>query len=618
MRRLPAPDLETDEGTLRSRAFDDIYYSPDDGLAETKHVFIDGNDLSSRLSAHPAGQPFVIGELGFGTGLNVLAACACHDDVGHGPLHIWTVEGFPLSKEDFSKTQTAIGERWPELTPWTERLSRAYPDPTPGQTQITLGAGITLTLAFGEVEESLQQADFRSDAWFLDGFAPSKNPQMWSRAVMADVARLTKPGGTAATFSVASGVRGVLEEAGFSWAKAPGFGRKKHMLRASLERPSTNTRVLPWFQQPAARSGVGVAIIGAGIAGASVAHALLGQGVTPTIFGTGGREGAASSNPGGLIMPRLDADDTPPARFYRDAFLYAAKLYRDIGDDVFSPCGGSLALEDERAAKLAEIGLWPDGYLAQSEGRMIVEAAGLLFPRQAADQLMAGAEFIEQRAASLDQDETWFIIDGDGARHGPFSSVVLATGAAQDLWPEAPITPSLGQLDIFSGAPPKTIITDGHYVAPYKDQVLTGATYARLEGRSVETTTENTDSNRQAAAALLGRDPGESVLSRAALRATTPDRHPIAGPLYDVQAAIRAYEGLATGKKGDYPPAPYREGLFALTGLGSRGLVTAPLLGVHVAAQITGGVSPLTNDIAAMVHPGRFLVRDIKRGKISL
>ncbi len=617
MTRLPAPDLETDEGTLRSVSFDDIYYSPDDGLAETQHVFIDGNALPSRLNAHPKGQPFVIGELGFGTGLNVLAACASHEQFGHGPLHIWTVEGFPLSKTDFAATQTAIGKRWPELAPWTERLSDAYPDPVPGQTQITLNEGITLTIAFGEVETCLQQADFQADAWFLDGFAPSKNPQMWSQPVMNDVARLTQPGGTAATFSVASGVRSVLEEAGFSWEKAPGFGRKKHMLRAELDKPPANTRVLPWFRQPSLRSQDGVAIIGAGIAGASIARALLIQGFTPTIFGTGSRDTAASSNPAGLIMPRLDADDTPAARFYRDAFLDAVKLYRQLGEDVFSPCGGSLAIDTNRAAQIDEIGLWPDGYLAQDEGRLFVEAAGVLFPRLAADHLMGAAECIESRAVTLEQGDNWLVIDSDGTRHGPFSTVVLTTGAAQDLWPEAPIAPSLGQLDVFSGNPPPSVVTDGHYVAPYQDQVLTGATYARFEGGSVETTDENTDSNRQEATALLGRAPGEHVSSRAALRATTPDRHPIAGPLYDVNAAILAYEGLATGKKGDYPPAPYRDGLFALTGLGSRGLVTAPLLGAHIAALITGGVSPLTNDIAALVHPGRFLIRDIKRGKIS-
>ncbi|MEM6746473.1 MAG: FAD-dependent 5-carboxymethylaminomethyl-2-thiouridine(34) oxidoreductase MnmC [Pseudomonadota bacterium] len=608
----------TDQGTLRSLTFDDIYYSPDDGLAETEYVFISGNDLPRRLADHDSGRPFVIGELGFGTGLNVLAACKCHEAFGRGPLNIWTVEGFPLSRTAFAEVQAQIAIRWPGLKPWAERLVDTYPEPVPGQTQVVLSRGITLTIAFGPVRESLNTTDIEADAWFLDGFAPSRNPEMWSEDVMHAVARLTRKAGTAATFSVASGVRAALETAGFSWRKSPGFGRKKHMLRAELTAAKSKQNRAPWYARPAAAPQGKVAIIGAGIAGASVARALESQGVQPVIFGVGSRDEAASSNPAGLVMPRLDAGDTPAARFYRDAFLYAAATYRALEGRSFTPCDGSLAMEPDRADRIEATRLWPDGLLSSADGKVHVRQAGMLEPRAAADAMMSNAILVEESVGALEHDSGWFITTrDDDQRHGPFSAVALATGAAQELWPGAPIAPSLGQVDVFAGDPPPSIITDGHYVAPYGEHVLTGATYARFDGGTVATSPDNTEHNRDASTQLLGRDPGRHLASRASLRATTPDRHPIAGPLYDEAEAITAYAGLRTGLKQDYPSAPYQNGLYALTGLGSRGLVTAPILGAHVTAEITGGVSPLTSDVAAMVHPGRFLIRDLKRGKIN-
>ncbi|MEM7741089.1 MAG: FAD-dependent 5-carboxymethylaminomethyl-2-thiouridine(34) oxidoreductase MnmC [Pseudomonadota bacterium] len=619
MTRLPEPDLEADRGTLRSRDFDDIYYSPDDGLSETEHVFINGNDLKKRLGQQETDRPFVIGELGFGTGLNVLAACRCFEKNGHGSLNLWSVEGFPLSQKALAEALSSIAERWPAIAPWAEQLAAVYPNPAPGQTQVSLGPRITLTLAFGDVRECLINADFRANAWFLDGFAPSRNPAMWADDVIGQVGRLTKSGGTAATFSVASGVRDALQKAGFAWEKAPGFGRKKHMLRARLEKKMTRSPEAPWYARPTpCRSGE-IAIIGAGIAGAAVAYSLFRKGRRSTVFGAGSRHKAASSNPAGLIMPRLDADDTPAARFYRDAFLEAVKTYSSLRRKAFTPCGGSTTAERSRFVQIQNLGLWPDGLMSWDGDRVWISQAGTLDPSCAVDDLLARVSLIEKDACRITQtDGGWMVQTAGETNHpGPFAAIVLATGAIQDLWPDAPITPSLGQLDVFDGAPPACIMTDGHYVAPLGSKVLAGATYAPFQGGPVAPTHDNSEANRRAARSLLGFEPGASVASRAALRATTPDRHPIVGPLYDKEAAINAYQGLSKGRKMDYPPAPYQAGLYAFTGLGSRGLVTAPLLGAHLAAMITDHVSPLPSDIAALVHPGRFLIRDLKRGKIS-
>ncbi|MEM1410170.1 MAG: FAD-dependent 5-carboxymethylaminomethyl-2-thiouridine(34) oxidoreductase MnmC, partial [Pseudomonadota bacterium] len=607
------------------------------GLAESRFVFVDGSRLSQRFLEPRHGRPFVIGELGFGTGLNFLAAWAEWEACGAtAPLHFWSCEAFPLPPSIFSAEMQRIGERWPELARYAEALGAAYPPPCPGTAQRPIAEGVVLTLAYGDVGASLKAARFRADAWFLDGFAPSANPQMWTAAVMDEVAARSQPGATIATFTVAGHVREALSQAGFFWRKAPGFGRKKHRLEGELERAATNsaTDKHPWFSapEPLRRDSTakdpattGVAVIGAGIAGAHVAAMLDAAEWPVTILDQGGAASGASGNPAGLIMPRVDGDGTPAAYFYRDAFLLASKLYRDLRPDIFDPCGGSLAEAEAKACKALELGLWPEGQLipsAEGSGDIFVPAAGVLKPKRAIAQLLEGLPLLSGNVSGVSSAGDGHLLTLEsGETIGPFSAVVFACGADPALLPDLPINPSLGQLDIFAGAVPEHVITDGHYIAPLGDQLMSGATYTPYQaGEPVAPAEQHSAANREAADRLLSKaglaPAGDGVASRAALRATTPDRHPIAGPLYDRATALQAYRGLAKGLRQDYPPAPYQNGLYTLCGLGSRGLVTAPILASHIVAQITGGVSPLTGDGAALVHPGRFLIRAIKRRQV--
>lgn len=617
MTRLPLPALESDGLTIRSKSFGDIYYSPDDGLAETQHVFINGNDLLRRFQSAPSDTPFIVGELGFGTGLNILATWLAWDQSdSKAPLQFWSCEGFPLPSSAFTEYLARIGDIWPSLAPYAGRLATMYPEPVAGTVQRDLAPGVSLTLAFGPVLEGLAGALFRADAWFLDGFAPSSNPDMWSADVMSAVARRSKPGATAATFTVAGAVRANLTAAGFDWEKTPGYGRKKHMLRAKIETPPATERAKPWFAIPRAVPGQGTAVIGGGIAGASTARALTDLGQETTLFSAGGLASGASGNPAGLVMPRLDADDGPAARFYRDAYLFAQQTYCTLGAEVFDPCGGSLAMDVRKQETLSAVGLWPSSQLERGSTMLTIPGAGVLRPALAVRKLADGLRVQQCRILSITRghDGCWLASDR-GNPFGPFANVVLCGGADKALIDGLPIKPSLGQVDVFAGPAVDAIRTDGAYIAPLGGALVAGATYAPYTDGEIQPSNENTDSNRRAAASLVNQDLGAPVERRAALRATTPDRHPVAGPVLDEAAAALAYEGLAQGRREDYPSAPYQEGLFTLTGLGSRGLVTAPLLANHVAALITSGVSPLTEDIAEMVHPARFLIRNIKRGQ---
>ncbi len=210
-----------------SRRFDDPYYSLDDGLAETRHVFLAGNGLPARFR-----DGFHVAELGFGTGLNLLATLAAwRAQALPGRLHFTTFEAHPLSGPDMLRAQAGFGELAPiaaELAPFWQAKAR----------RITL-PDLCFTLIEGDARLSLPGWPGRADAWFLDGFSPAKNPQLWEPALMQAVADHTAPGGTAATYSAAGAVRRALDAAGFVTARQPGYGRKRHMTVAHLGRLQT-------------------------------------------------------------------------------------------------------------------------------------------------------------------------------------------------------------------------------------------------------------------------------------------------------------------------------------------------------------------------------------------
>ena len=201
--------------------FDDPYFSLQDGVAETGHVFLAGNDLPARLA-----PGFHIAELGFGTGLNMLCAWAAWEQSGQTtPLRFTSFEAYPMAVADMAKALAAF----PDLAPWRDRFLRVW-----------TGHGgcdfdtLQLQVITGDARDTLPGWQGRADAWFLDGFSPAKNPELWGEDLMAEVAKHTVPYGTSATYTAAGFVRRGLEGAGFTVTRVPGFGRKRHMTRAVL------------------------------------------------------------------------------------------------------------------------------------------------------------------------------------------------------------------------------------------------------------------------------------------------------------------------------------------------------------------------------------------------
>jgi len=301
------------DGALYSDRFDDIYHSVAGGIEEARHVFIGGNKLPNRWEE---GGRFTIVETGFGCGLNFLATWnELNQSNSNVRLDYVSVEKHPFSRESLAQ----VLEAWPQFDSLTRKLLDVYPPLAPGFHRLHPGRGVTLTLLFGDALEQLRELDAYADAFFLDGFAPSRNPAMWSDALFREIGRLAAPGATAATYSVAAKVKHGLAEVGFDVEKRTGFAHKREMLVA---------------QFPGARRAVArqrkVIVVGAGVAGASCALSLARHGIEVDLLERASHPGVVtSSNPAALVRPFLTLDNGARSRFSWAAYAYAVRCYRE-------------------------------------------------------------------------------------------------------------------------------------------------------------------------------------------------------------------------------------------------------------------------------------------------
>jgi len=583
-------------GTPRSPRFDDVYYSSAGGLAEARCVFLGGCGLPDAWAGRPR---FVVGELGFGTGLNVLALIDLwrRTRESDAQLHIFSVEAFPMPASDAGRALAP----WPELAGLAEALLARWPRRARGFHRLEFaGLGVTIDLAVMDAAEALAAWTGQADAWFLDGFSPARNPRMWTQDVLAGVARGSGPAARIATFTVAGAVRRELEAQGFQVEKKPGFAAKRERLEGQL------TTVAPPRRPGAAPR---VAIVGAGIAGASLARAFLALGVQPLVIEAHAPGAGASGNPAALVMPRLDAGGGPIGAFYAQALARAADLYDQMPLAVIAR--GALQTEAEpkdagRFDRIAQSDLFEPGAVERLTPAALSArlgwpaAAGGLFLRDARVAepatiidawLQETARVIAAVAAVEPAGGGWRLIDPDGGEIARADIVCLACGpGAAPLAAQAPLSPLRGQVSLAIVAPPPAVIGAG-YAIPTRDGLLFGATHDR-DDRGCDVRDQDHRRNLELLGSIL---PGLAakldtieLAGRAGVRAVTPDFLPLAGPLE-------------------------ARGLFILSGLGSRGFCAAPLLGDHVAALALGAPSPLPAALAGIVHPGRFAMRRNRR-----
>lgn len=628
-----------DRGTPASDRFGDVYYSREDGLAESRHTFLAGNGLPDAWAgkAH-----FVIGETGFGTGLNFLATWKAWRETASpdAVLHYLAVEGYPLSRRRLGQCLAP----WDELAAFSEPLLKAYPPVHDGFHRVWFDQGrVALTLLIGEAREALAEAEARVDAWFLDGFAPARNPEMWSPEVFTEIARLSAPGASLATFTVAHAVRQDLSMAGFTLEKRPGFGRKREMLTGRFTGPSPNSRIPPWYRPPppASRSAA-TAIIGAGIAGCAVARALHRRGITPLLIDRRDHVAAETSgNPTALVSPRIERGDGEAALFHDRAYRMAVAAVEASGLPWHSR--GAIRIDGEKEIPSR---LWSGAVTrlgpteASARAGIGLDQAALWFPEAALIDPAAFCEHLskgtEKRfntaVATLEQrDEGWRILDQGGAALADSETIIVAAGGGSGSFRPLswlPLRPVLGQLSQVparerSRALASTLIWGGYLTPAIGGAHVLGATHERGShdpNRWPWPVTEEAHQRNFREAPpmvqrLFGASEAEGWTGRAALRCSLPDHLPAAGPVAQADAFLEQFARLRHGPRGAFPTAArHYPGLYVLTGLGGRGVTTAVLAAELLVCQILGEPWPIERRVALALAPSRFLFRQARHG----
>jgi tRNA 5-methylaminomethyl-2-thiouridine biosynthesis bifunctional protein len=582
----------------------DVYFSGD-GLSEKRVVFLAGCGLPEAFAGRDL---FVIGELGFGTGLTFLAAWDLwrrfrpHPDAR---LVFVSCEAAPMSAADAARAHRL----WPELADLSAQLLQRWPVRAAGVQRIAFGDGVSLILHIGDAAACLADMDARIDAWFLDGFAPAKNPAMWTPEIFAHIARLSAPGARAATYTVAGDVRRGLEAVGFGVAKVPGHGRKKERLEARMPAVARTPDQPP-------RS---ILIIGAGIAGATAARAVLDRGARAIVLDAGGAPGAgASGNPLALVMPRLDAADGPAARGLIEAWLLARRVYRALGPEAVQTLDvRHLPRGEAERARFARLLADPplDADILASldpndpSAGLLHRGALAIRPDAALPALLADADLrVDSRVISIrDTPDAAAAQLTTGEEIAADAVIVCAAmGARAIAGLAAPdLAARLGQIETAPLDVPRAAVADGGYVVSAHGRLVFGATFeAAPDGPPAIT-----DAARAANLAVLARlrpdiDPAAlSLASRAAIRAATPDRLPFAG----------APPVLSTNEKAPAEqPAPSGR-VRLIGGLGSRGYLWAPLLAELVVSSLFGEPAPAERSVVAALDPDRFRRRALRK-----
>jgi len=645
-----------DQGRPHSRVFDDVYFSDKSDLEETRYVFLEQNRLQERFAALPEAGRLVIGETGFGTGLNFLCAWQLFEQhaVAGARLHFVSVEKYPLSHADLQRALAL----WPELQLFAEQLLKQYIAIHQGFQRLVLDNGrVTLTLLIGDALEQLPQLDAQVDAWFLDGFAPAKNPDMWTAELFAELARLAAPGSTISTFTSTGWVRRLINAAGFKMKRTPGIGHKWEILRGAFlgwpEGTPPPPYPKPWFARPAPVRGERKAlVIGGGLAGCATAASLAERGWQVSLLERhDGLAREASGNPQGVLYLKLSAHGTALSQMIVAGFGHTRRLLEHLHRGVdWDGCGvlqlAFDAKEGQRQAQLADA-FAPDLLhlldrdQAQAKAGITLAHGGLFFPeggwvhppalcewqaRHPGISVLPHHEVLDLRKT----DGLWQAWDGDQLLAS--APVVVLAGAAEvQRFADLPLKRIRGQITRLPQTAESqalaTVVCAEGYVAPprlgehtlgasfdFKNEDLTPTTADHLGNLAMLNDISADLTQRLHADAL----DAATLQGRAAFRCTSPDYLPIVGPLADAAAFADAYAVLRKdARHTPDTPCPWLDGLYVNSGHGSRGLITAPLSAELLAAWLEDEPLPLPRSVAEACHPNRFAVRALVRSNVA-
>ena len=595
-----------------SKQFGDVYFSKDNGLLETRHVFLNGNDLTERLSQLHDYQYFCVGETGFGTGLNILTLWQLWQQVrldNHSHLHVVSVEKFPLNKADLIRALNV----WTELKPLAEKLIQQYPLPIAGCHRLSFPEErFSIDLWLGDAQDIFPTIPKTQtvNAWFLDGFAPSCNPDMWQANVLDHMVRLSDFGTTFASFSVAGVLKRGLKQHGIQISRPRGFGHKREMLKAIwLDTSQTETQsqdsettiaAPPKSETSKQRK---IAIIGAGIAGLSSAWAFAQRGHQVTIYEQNEPLSGASGNPLALLNPKLCPIEQAHEHLMTLSWQHALNFYPQF--KAFRPIQvQQIALKnaDELSGLVEQ---YPENVLTANTTlecfpetefpSLTLHQAGAVSPHQLRDEILQHANIrIEKvkisRLESTDSQVTlWqdqqIIAITDHA-------IVCCAKQSAELFENYPVLkPIRGQVSWVENSQRPLALDQAYSYGGYcmqldTAQLILGASFYPNRD-DAEVLTEDHVHNYQLIHSVFpeyaqGLPSVDTWQGRASVRAQSLDYLPLVGKIQNLGQ------------------------IYTFAGLGSKGFLFAPLCSEILAALILGELCPVPQSLLDKLNPQRF------------
>jgi len=658
----PATLYWNESGVPVSDTFNDVYYSQENGLEESRHVFLMGNDLPQRWHNHPR-RHFCIGELGFGTGLNFLLTWQAWRELpdSRPDLHYFSIEKHPLTNADLASALDA----WPALAPLAEPLLHAYPGLLAGQHRVLLDEGrVRLDLWWEDAADALQELADREqplvDAWYFDGFAPSHNASMWTAPLLQAAAALSRPGASLATFTVAGQVRRNLTDAGFQVEKVAGYGRKRECLRGRLEtmqRSATSRHISPW-DIPARTPGrpAHVLVVGGGLAGCHAAAALARRGVAVTLLEQGALAAAGSANDQGILYTRLSRRHSTLVDFALQSFQFASTFYRKMlqAGTLIAQVDGELCGSFQQSDSATDMATLGEALVGLEELAQVLDAScasdilgidqpsagywyprsGWLSPNAICQSLVNNAnihvmEYCGEVTLCADGEQWQAVAGGHILAQAACAIAATGTGAtamSQLQW--LPLQNIRGQITHLPATHPfnglrASLCHDG-YIAPARQgRHSIGATFdisgndaTPCLGDHLENLARLADAVPVWREALESLDPA-TLEGRVGFRCASPDYLPVVGPAPEVSrfledfAPLRKNARKVIATKGSFLP-----GLYVSTAHGSRGLTSTPIAAELLASMICLEPPPFSRALCRGLAPARFIIRDLASNRI--
>lgn len=619
--------IQIQNGRIISSQFDDIYFSTENACLESDYVFLKGNSLEDRFLQMPPGSVFAIGETGFGTGLNFLLTAGLFLQQPNGTLHFHSAEKYPLTTRQICEALDSIQN---DILPLSYELKeelllqlKRSDYRSPGFTTVFLAHGrIRLTVMTGDVLDMLKELNGFFDAWFLDGFAPAKNPEMWSAPVLNEIARLSGSHTTLSTFTSAGHVRRTLESSGFTVKRIPGFGSKRQMTIAVYN----SSRLRPSKAGP-------ITIAGAGISGLTTAWSFNRRGFQTEVYEAEKTGSGSSGNPAGIIMPATTREPTAASRFSLHAMNTMASL---IDTCSIKQISRGIAVfpenEKDRVFDFAQShGLSADSCRSFSNQILYLKNARTVRPKQILDFFIKDADLLvreNDRVVDFSEDlktGKLLIRTEYGVSEHSGQLILCNANEVNELLARhsIPVAAVRGQILVIdkeyllsvhkrAARLIQSVARDGYLIGLEKS-VLIGATFD-MHLSEKERLPERDRYLLQLADSIISgfsncdKIPEAAASGRVCFRCQSRDYLPVAGK------AVRHEEHFITDPKPlDAALISRLPHIIINTGHGSRGLSTSLLTAEILADEAADLPGPVENSLRQSTDPARFWTRELKR-----